>query len=404
MKSAAIAALTAVALLAPAATPAAQRARKPRRPAAAAPASAQAFERAKARAEAARLEGRYEEAARLYLEALQLRPKWDEGWWHLATLLYDRDDYAGAARAFENAAALKQDSGIARAMLGLCLYRLGRYDDALGHIIYGLKLGIGDSDDLNRVVRYHEGVLLNYKGEFEVAQQRLHILSGRGVDNEPLTLALGLAALRISTLPERLDPSRRDYEMVRRAGRAEHYAAQRNRADSQREYDRLVTDYPNEPGVQYAYGRFLLTQQSNDAAIAAFEREIKNSPSHALARLQIAYVRLVGNEPEKGLPYAEEAVRLQPGSQMGNYILGRLLLETGATERAVEALEIARRLNPSEPKIYFSLARAYGKLGRKADADMARQTFAKLSQQQDAATRRAEAIPEAEGDPERAQP
>ncbi len=51
------------------------------------------------RAAAARDQGQLEEALTLYRKALAARPKWDEGRWYEATLLYELDRYAEGVRA-----------------------------------------------------------------------------------------------------------------------------------------------------------------------------------------------------------------------------------------------------------------------------------------------------------------
>ena len=118
------------------------------------------------------------------------------------------------------------------------------------------------------------------------------------------------------------------------------------------------------------------------------------------ARLQIAYIKLKNKEPEQGLKLAEEAVNLSPRLLLGHYILGRILLDAGETERAISELETSQRMAPDEPKIYFALSRAYAKVGRKADADRARQTFARLNAAAEAAAAqgqiKGEAIEEAD--------
>ena len=58
--------------------------------------------------------------------------------------------------------------------------------------------------------------------------------------------------------------------------------------------------------------------------------------------------------------------------------LGRILLETGQTERAIKELEIGVKQAPDSPEMFFALARAYSKAGRKADADRARAEFMRM--------------------------
>src|SRR5258708_1328202 len=155
-----------------------------------------------------------------------------------------------------------------------------------------------------------------------------------------------------------------DRDLIRRAGLAEHFAAQKNMSDAQREYDMLVRDYSKVANVQYAYGRFLMNNRDDELALAAFLREIANWPKHTLARCQVANIKLRNKDIEGGLPYAEEAVKMAPRLALGHYLLGRLVLEAGQNERAIQELETAAQMVPSEPKIFFALARAYSKANR----------------------------------------
>ena len=347
------------------------------------------FKRLAAEANAAREAGRLDEAAELYRRALRERPRWDEGWWYLATLLYDRDRYAEAADAFARVAELQPKVGGPVAMLALCEFRLGRYDEAFRHIQQARHLGIVENPELVRVLRYHESLLLLLRGEFEIAQQNLDAMAFEGMESEGLIMALGLAVLRVPSLPSQVTPSSRDHELIRRAGWAAFQSARRNTADAQREFERLAADFPKTPNVHYAVGRYMLAHRDDEGALAAFHRELENSPNSAMARLQIAYVRLKNKEAAAGLPYAEEAVRLNQRAPMGHYLLGRILFDTGDNARAIAELETARQLAPEEPKVHFALSRAYAKANRKADAERARETFMRLNKQIEEANARA---------------
>lgn len=356
--------------------------------------SQKSFEQVSAEADAAREADRVEEAVALYRRGVALRPKWAEGWWYLATLHYDRNDYAEGARAFRETAKLQPKAGAAWAMLALCEFQLGQYDDSLAHLQQGRQLGINDNVELTRVMRYHEGVLMILKGDFERGQQTLGTLSYEGSKGEDLIIALGLAALRIGMRPAEINLTYRDRDLVRRAGLAEHFAAQRNVSDALREYEMLARDYAKTANVQYAYGRFLLTTRDEEGALAAFRRELENWPKHVLARCQIANILLQRKDIEGGLPLAEEAARQAPRLPLAHYLLGRLLLESGQNERAVAELEATAKMVPSEAKVYFALARAYTRVRRKEDADRARETFTRLSKATQAEGQAASGLPE----------
>jgi predicted Zn-dependent protease len=194
--------------------------------------------------------------------------------------------------------------------------------------------------------------------------------------------------------------------MIRRVGLAQSYFAQLNTADARQEFDRLISDFPKSPNLFYAYGRFLIDIRDDEAAMKAFEREIENSPSHALARLQIAYLKMRNNDAAGGIPLAEEAIRLNRRLPLGHYLLGRLLFEAGDNARALEELEQAQRMAPTEPRIYYSLSRAYAKAGRRDEAARARETFARLNKANEEAAKRGEGRADAieEKDPEKSRP
>lgn len=376
-------------------TPAAfaQHAKSPRQPIPGktqASSTGQSFDELVARANKEREAQNYIEAIPLYQKAVALRPKFDEGWWYLATLLYDDDRYEEAMRAFRQVAALRPQVGAPLAMQGLCEYRLGRYDEAAAHLQQARVRGIGENRDLERVMRFHEATLYLLRSNFENAQRIFTSLCLENVQSQELILGLGLSVLRMSAIPKQLEIGSRDRELVRRAGLSQYYFAQSNTPDAKIEYERLATDYPKTPNVHYAHGRFLSDARDDDAAIEAFRREIEVSPSHALARLQIAYIKIRAKAPAEALPLAEEAVRLSPRLPLGYYILGRSLFEMGENGRAIETLEQARAMAPAEARIYYTLARAYGKANRRDEAERARETFDRLNVISEEAARRGE--------------
>jgi tetratricopeptide (TPR) repeat protein len=319
----------------------------------------------------------------LYRKALSLRPRWSEGWWYLGALLYERDAFADAAVALSKAAALSPKVGTTWVMLGLCEFKLGRFNDALTHIRQGRKLGASADPQFKQVTLYHEGVLLIGKGEFEQAQETLGQLSLDGVESEDVTDALGLSALHIR-FSDLIAGDSTLRQLVRRAGLAEHLAAQKRFDEALGEYERLVADFPTTPNVHYAFGRYLLTSRDEERAVVSFQREIENNPAHMPAHLFLANTKLNLKDFAGGLPYAEKAVKLSPQTPLGHYILGSLLLETDQTARAITELETAGRLAPNEPRIYFALGRAYARANRQKDAAAARATFWRLGKQAEA--------------------
>jgi predicted Zn-dependent protease len=65
-----------------------------------------------------------------------------------------------------------------------------------------------------------------------------------------------------------------------------------------------------------------------------------------------------------------------------------LLLHTQDTDRAIGELELARRAVPDDPRVYYALGRAYARARRPEDAERARATFKRLTDERQRAARR----------------
>jgi tetratricopeptide (TPR) repeat protein len=335
-------------------------------------------------ADAARDAERLQEAVLLYRKALALKPSWTEGWWSLATIEYDQNRYAEAARAFQRVAALAPANGTALAMLGLCEFELGKDNLALQHLERGKKLGVKSDPDLAKVVLYHEGVLLQRKGSFQAAQDTLEDVCLRGGEGNELSAALGMTMLRMA---DRTAPRAETNagKVVLGVGRAECLAGQKKYDEARRAFEGLVRENPQFPNIHYAFGLFLMEIRDVPAGVEAFKREIANEPQHVLARLRIA-ASLYKEDSRAGLPYAEEAVKLAPQMGFAHYLYGLLLLDINDYERALPELETAQKSFPREAKLYFALGSAYSRAGRKAEAARARATFERLNRESSRAT------------------
>jgi tetratricopeptide (TPR) repeat protein len=305
--------------------------------------------------------------------------------WQDGMRAYERDDYAAAALAFAAVAEARPQEGMAWAMLGLCEYKLARPDEALAHIQRARTLGIAGDTQFRRVVQYHEGMLLAGRSEFERAQEILATLVESGARSNELIRGLGMTVLRIR--PTEVTADAAILSLIEEAGGAEQLLAARQFDRAAAAYRDLGKRHPATRNVQYALGRYYVATRQPAEAAAAFEREIVNSPDHVPARLGLAAIKK-DSDPAAALAYAEEAVRLNPRIPLGHYLLGSLLLQTPDTTRAIAELELAEQNVREDPGLYYALARAYARAGRTADAQRARTTFRRLTDERQRAARR----------------
>jgi len=347
---------------------------KPSRKPAAPPASAE-FDRLVQTAAEARQEQRWEDAIELYAKVVKIKPDYVEGYWYQGTSYYSLDDHAKGAEAFRKVVRLAPKNGAAYAFLGLCEFGLKDYDRALQHLLQSRILGVGDTQELGGVARYHAALLMTRMEQYEQALETLGEFANEGDDNPRVIEAMGIATLRMALLPVEVPAERR--ERVLMAGRASYMMATRNTASAGKAFDTLAARYPETPNVHYAYGIFLL-QEEPDKGIAEFTRELELQPGHPWSLMQIAFEYLKRGEASAALPWAQQAAAAAPNAFPAHKALGQALLETGDVEGAIKELQIGLKLAPDSPGLHFTLAKAYQRAGRAEDAAREREEFTRL--------------------------
>lgn len=324
----------------------------------------------------ARTAGDIDRAIELYRQALAIRPTWLEGRWNLGTALYEIERFAEARDAFRRVLAAHPENGTAWALKALCEFRLQNFDTALADLLKAKTHGVVGGQAVAEVARYHTAILLTRIGQFDQALLILNDFGLEGNDSPGVIEAMGLAVLRLPMLPQDLPGPRR--ELVLMAGRARYLQSARMMAGAQNAFEQLITRYPDTPNVHYAYGVFLLAEQP-EAAIEQFRRELKVTPQHVYAKLQIAFAHIRRGEHGEALPWAKQAAEEAPTEFVARTALGQVLLETGDVPGAIRELEAGVALAPDSPIMHFTLARAYRRAGRNTDADRAQQEFTRLN-------------------------
>jgi tetratricopeptide (TPR) repeat protein len=339
---------------------------------AAPPSSSSSFDDLARRADAARVEGRFEEAAALYRMAIAARPRWAEGLWSLGTIAYEQDRFAECRDVFSRLAALRPKMAAAWALRGLCEFGLGAYAPARTHLGKAVALGMPPRDELSQSALFHQALLLTQQGAFDLAIAPLQQILQLRPPSPELDVACGLVLLRRPLLPASVPEA--DLGLVRGAGEAYCAHLARHPEQAAPRFEALIRQHPRERYLHYGRG-LALAQQGSADALSEFRREIELFPDDVLARVELAFGLLArGGEAEATAP-AEEAARLAPGLFVTHLVLGRVLAATGRLERGIRELETAAAMEPRIPEIQLALARAYAQAGRKADADRASRAF-----------------------------
>jgi tetratricopeptide (TPR) repeat protein len=318
-----------------------------------------------AQATSARERGDVPHALELYSHALQLNPKWADGWWFLGSLDYGSGAYTNGRDALTHYLELTPDAPPALALRGLCEFETGQYPQSLADIERGIALGAANQPRNAQILRYHEALLLTRLGRFEDALKSYAFFAQKGITNPELFLAIGLAGLRMPLLPK--DASADQQEMLTAVGNAAFQFLSGDEASAGKAFHGLFQQFPTTGNLHYLYGT-LLYSTDPDSAINEFEQELKVNPGNQTAQVMAPWALLMKNRPAEALPYARQVAEKQPRMAAAQLVLGRALAETGSLTEGIQHLERALQLEPNNLEVHIALAKAYSRSGRDEDA------------------------------------
>jgi tetratricopeptide (TPR) repeat protein len=323
------------------------------------------FDEVVLKANAARDAGEVATAISLYSQAVQMNPRWPDGWWFLGSLQYGAGSYTTARDALSRFLELTPNAGPATALRGLCEFEIGDFQSAAGDIQRGIALGAANSPKNEQILRYHEGMALTKLGRFEDAIKVYDFFARNAISNPELLLAIGAAGLRMQLLPAEIGQDQQ--ELVVGAGSAAFEFIAGNDATAAQAFQNAFAKFPTAQNLHYLYG-FLLFSTDPDVAIREFKEELGVSPANYNAQVMAAWGLLMRGKPAEALPFAQEAVKSQPGVSTAQLVMGRALAETGDLQDGIEHLKRALELEPKNLETHIALAKAYSRSGMKEDA------------------------------------
>jgi len=327
-------------------------------------------------AERARQANRDDEAIRLYQQALKIKPEWDEGLWNLCGLLYEKEKYPEARDLLRRFVADQPKAGMGWALLGLSEFQTREYARALDHFRQAMTYGTGGSKGMAQSVFYYAAVLLTRFEMYDQSQRLLFEMARSGEAESFLVEPVGLAVLRMPLLPAEIPSDRR--EMVRLAGEGSLAFNDQHHEEAEKLFRQMLADYPNEPGVHFLFGTFLMNLRPEEA-VGEMQRELEISPFHVLVRVRLAEEYVKEGKLDMALSLAEEAVRLDPKDASTHLAYGQALIAKGDSSGGIRELESARDEAPDIVKIRLALFRAYSAAGRSADASQEKAAIEKLT-------------------------
>ncbi|HKW17274.1 MAG TPA: tetratricopeptide repeat protein [Terriglobales bacterium] len=304
-------------------------------------------------------------AIELYTRALQVNPKWPDGWWFVGSLEYRTGAYAEAQDALSHYIELTSDPGPALGLRGLCKFEIGDYTGAVADIEKGISLGAANDPRNEQILRYDEALALTRLGRFQDALKSYSYLAQNKITSPELIIAIGLAGLRMSLLPKDMPDDQQP--LVEAAGSATFQFMSGDEPGARKTFEELFRRFPDARNAHYLYG-YLLFNTDADSALAEFRRELEVQPTNTEAAVMGARILLLRNRAAEALPFAQKAVAQEPNSAAAELVLGQALSDGGDVHGSIEHLEHALKLEPDNLEVHIALAKSYSRSGRKDDA------------------------------------
>jgi tetratricopeptide (TPR) repeat protein len=165
---------------------------------------------------------------------------------------------------------------------------------------------------------------------------------------------------------------------------AEALESQEKWDDAAAEYNQILKQQPDMPGIHYRLGRIILskpaTPSTPDDARKEFEAELKIDPKNAGAEYVLGELSRQAQQWDDAIAHFSRAAKLDANFANAFLALGLSLNSAGRYVEAIAPLETEVKLQPANPTGHYQLTIAYRKAGRREDAEREMALFQQTSE------------------------
>jgi tetratricopeptide (TPR) repeat protein len=153
---------------------------------------------------------------------------------------------------------------------------------------------------------------------------------------------------------------------------AESFESQGRWAEAAAEYQKILDQSGNVPGIHFRLGRVALSKGESAAnteeAKKEFEQELKIDPSNAAAEFSLGEIARRAGQWDEAVAHFSTAAHIDPGFAEAYLALGMSLASAQKFAEAIAPLEKYVKIVPDDPAGHYQLAIAYDRTGRKESA------------------------------------
>jgi tetratricopeptide (TPR) repeat protein len=150
------------------------------------------------------------------------------------------------------------------------------------------------------------------------------------------------------------------------------------------EYNLILKQQPGLPGIHFRLGRIILSKPSTPATVEEarneFQAELKIDPNNAGAEYILGELSRQAQQWDDAIDHFSRASKLDANFADAFLGLGFSLNAAGRYMEAIPPLEIGVKMRPANPTGHYQLTVAYGKTGRKQDAEREMALFQQTSE------------------------
>ncbi len=153
---------------------------------------------------------------------------------------------------------------------------------------------------------------------------------------------------------------------------AESLESQAKWDEAAAEYNLILKQQPDLPGIHYRLGRIILSKPATPTTVEdarnEFQAELKIDPTNAGAEYVLGELSRQAQQWEDAIEHFSRASKLDANFADAFLGLGFSLNSAGRYAEAIPPLETGVKLQPANPTGHYELAIAYNRVGRKEDA------------------------------------
>lgn len=153
---------------------------------------------------------------------------------------------------------------------------------------------------------------------------------------------------------------------------AESFESQGRWAEAAAEYNKILEQNPNVPGIHFRLGRVALSKgesaENTEEAKKQFEQELKLDPTNAAAEFSLGEIARRAGQWDDAAAHFSTAAKIDSGFAEAYLALGMSLASAQKFADAVAPLEKYVKIVPEDPAGHYQLAIAYDRTGRKESA------------------------------------